>query len=84
MSTGRTHENARARPMKGGADGTIKGGRQSVLRIAAETMCDPRTIWRVYRGQPSNAAAHLRIRTAAEKLGIVPPPALSTRDRSRP
>jgi hypothetical protein len=51
--------------------------RQELLRIVAETMCDPRTVERAYEGRTTTSATMLRIVAAAAKLGIEVPPAVA-------
>jgi DNA-binding LacI/PurR family transcriptional regulator len=45
-----------------------------VRRIAAESLCDYRTVMRAYEGEPIWQVTRERIRRAAEKLNLEPPP----------
>lgn len=49
---------------------TIAGMR----RIAAESLCDMRTVLRAYEGQPITLPSRQRIRNAAERLALPMPP----------
>lgn len=44
------------------------------IRIAAEAIQSPRTVDRVYRGDRVAQTTYERVRRAAEKLGLPPPP----------
>ena len=50
--------------------------KQERMRISAESLCDLRTVARVYDGERRNWATELRIQRAAEKLGLPCPPLL--------
>lgn len=48
--------------------------KQDLLRVVAESMCDPRTVAKAYAGRPVTLTARQRIRNAAEALGLPMPP----------
>ena len=52
-----------------------------VKRIAAESLCDYRTVRRAYEGGAITGASRERIRRAAEALGLTPPPPTTYRLR---
>jgi hypothetical protein len=44
------------------------------MRIAAESLCDLRTVAKAYAGEPITMASRQRIRNAAEALSLPMPP----------
>lgn len=48
--------------------------KQALMRIAAESLCDLRTVAKAYAGEPITMATRQRIRNAAEKLELPMPP----------
>ncbi len=44
------------------------------VRLAAEAVCDPRTVERIYSGRRCAENTLIRVRKAAEALGLPPPP----------
>jgi DNA-binding LacI/PurR family transcriptional regulator len=48
--------------------------KQALMRIAAETLCDLRTVTKAYAGEPVTMATRQRIRNAAEALRLPMPP----------
>lgn len=50
-------------------------GEQDLRRIAAESMCDMRTVRRAYAGGTVRNASAVRIVAAARKLGVSAPTA---------
>lgn len=48
--------------------------KQALMRIAAESVCDLRTVAKAYAGEPVTMASRQRIRNAAEALGLPMPP----------
>ena len=48
--------------------------KQALLRIVAESLCDPRTVAKAYAGKPVTLTARQRIRNAAESLRLPMPP----------
>lgn len=48
--------------------------KQALMRIAAESVCDLRTVTKAYAGEPITLASRQRIRNAAEKLALPYPP----------
>jgi hypothetical protein len=52
----------------------VKAGKQALMRIAAESLCDLRTVAKAYAGEPITLASRQRIRNAAEALGLPMPP----------
>jgi hypothetical protein len=45
-----------------------------LMRLAAETLCDLRTVTRAYDAKPITSASRSAIRQAAERLGYPMPP----------
>jgi len=54
---------------------------QDAHRICAESLCDMRTVTKAYGGAPITMASRQRIRAAAERLNLPPPPAPTARKR---
>ena len=54
---------------------------QDQKRIAAESLCDYRTVRRAYEGDAVTNASRERIRRAAELLNLEPPPIPTYRAR---
>lgn len=52
-------------------------------RIAGRAFCDPKTVWRAYRGDRIHATTRRRIVHAADELGLPHPPEPSRPRKSR-
>jgi hypothetical protein len=48
--------------------------KQALMRIAAESLCDLRTVTKAYAGEAITLASRQRIRNAAEALRLPMPP----------
>ena len=56
---------------------------ETQLRLAIEAVCDPRTVQKVYAGEPTKRRVWERIVKAAKALGYPPPPALNSTTTKR-